>query len=224
MNEQDMLYTLSCITILKLTIRISRNLVLCLVVSVVLIGTPVFQSSFAHQRALYNINGKNYLMEVETTNEPVSVDDKTSVELTVVAPNMTTPMDPDANGTQPITGLENSLKVDIQAGNKTLTSDLDPAFGELGVYDSQTYYPTVPTTYSFKVYGDINGTQFSDTFACNPVLGEDAPPDNSTVKISNGVERTALTGGLDCPDNRVGFPEPYVSNFDLAKTLNETKQ
>ena len=206
-----------------MAIRFSRNLVLCLVVSVVLMGTPVFQNSFAHQRALYSINGKNYLMEVETTNEPVAVDDKTSVELTVVSPNMTTPMDPEANGTQPITGLEDSLKVDIQAGNKTLTSNLEPAFGELGVYDSQTYYPTIPTTYSFKVYGDINGTQFNDTFACNPVLGEDAPPDNSTVKISNGVERKALTGGLDCPEDRVGFPEPYVSNFDLTKTLNQSQ-
>jgi hypothetical protein len=51
-------------------------------------------------------------------------------------------------------------------------------------------------------------------------LGEDAPPDNSTIKISNEVERKALTGGLDCPDYRVGFPEPYLSQFDLAKNLN----
>ena len=67
---------------------------------------------------------------------------------------------------------------------------------------------------------NINGTQFNDTFACNPVLGEDAPPDNSTIQISNEVERKALTGGLDCPDYRVGFPEPYLSQFDLAKNLN----
>ncbi|MGD9535469.1 MAG: hypothetical protein AB7V56_17075 [Candidatus Nitrosocosmicus sp.] len=186
-------------------------------------GTSVFQNSFAHQRALYSINGKNYLMEVEMTNEPVAVDDKTNIELSVVSPNMTTPMDPEANGTQPITGLEDSLKVDIQAGNKTLTSNLDPAFGELGVYESQTYYPTIPTTYSFRVYGVINGTQFNDTFACNPVLGEDAPPDNSTIKISNEVERKALTGGLDCPDYRVGFPEPYISQHELAKSLNQSQ-
>lgn len=187
-------------------------------------GTSVFQNSFAHQRALYSINGKNYLMEVEMTNEPVAVDDKTNIELSVVSPNMTIPMDPEANGIVPITGLENSLKMDIQAGNKTLTSDLEPAFGKLGVYESQTFYPTIPTSYSFRVYGEINGTQFNDTFGCNPILGEDAPPDNSTIKISNGVERKALTGGLDCPADRVGFPEPYISQFDLAKSLNEKRQ
>lgn len=216
-------YIIKCGNKLTLTIRSSHNLVLCLAVSVILKGTPFFQNSFAHQRSLYTIDGKDYLMEVEMTNEPVAVDDKTSIKLTVVLPNMTTPMDPDTHGVVPVTGLENSLKMDIQAGSKTLTSDLEPAFGELGVYESQTYYPTIPTTYSFRVYGDINGTQFDDTFACNPILREDTPPDNSTVKISNGVERNALIGGLDCPEYRVGFPEPYVSPFDLAKTLNQTR-
>jgi hypothetical protein len=161
-------------------------------------------------------------MEVEWANEPVAVDDKTNVVLTVVSPNMTDPTNAEANGTQPITGLENSLKVDIMAGNKTLSSNLDPAFGELGVYESETFYPTIPTTFSFRVYGDINGTSFDNTVSCNPILGEDVPPDNSTVKISNGVERMALIGGLECPDDRIGFPEPYTSQFEIAQTLNGT--
>ena len=162
-------------------------------------------------------------MEVEWANEPVAVDDKTNVVLTVISPNMTNPTNAEADGTQPITGLENSLKVDIMAGNKTLSSNLDPAFGELGVYESKTFYPTVPTTFSFRVYGDINGTSFDNTVSCNPILGEDVPPDNSTVKISNGVERKALIGGLECPEDRTGFPEPYTSQFEIAQDLNNTK-
>ena len=51
---------------------------------------------------------------------------------------------------------------------------------------------------------------FIQTFACNPVLGENSPPDNSTVQISQDVVRKALIGGLDCPEDRTGFPEPYV--------------
>ena len=47
-----------------------------------------------------------------------------NVVLTVVSPNMTYPTNAEADGTQPITGLENSLKVDIMAGNKTLSSNL----------------------------------------------------------------------------------------------------
>ena len=206
-----------------MTNKILKNLVVCFGISALLLVVPTLQSSFAHQIALYSINGKDYLTEVEWANEPVAVDDKTNVVLTVVSPNMTDPTNPEADGTQPITGLENSLKVDITAGNKTLTSDLEPAFGELGVYESQTFYPTIPTTFSFRVYGDINGTSFDNTVSCNPILGEDVPPDNSTVKISNGVERKALIGGLECPEDRTGFPEPYTSQHDIVQMLNVTK-
>ena len=108
------------------------------------------------------------------------------------------------------------------AGNKTLSSNLYRAFGELGVYESETFYPTIPTTFSFRVYGDVNGTSFDNTVSCNPILGEDVPPDNSTVKISDGVERMALIGGLECPDDRTGFPEPYTSQFEIAQALNGT--
>ena len=37
-------------------------------------------------------------MEVEWANEPVAVDDKTNVVLTVVSPNMTDPTNTEANG------------------------------------------------------------------------------------------------------------------------------
>ncbi|WP_458720333.1 hypothetical protein [Candidatus Nitrosocosmicus sp. R] len=205
-----------------MTNKILRNLVLCFGISTLLLVLPTLQSSFAHQISLYFINGKDYLMEVEWANEPVAVDDKTNIVLTVVSPNMTDPTNAEANGTQPITGLENSLKVDIMAGNKTLSSNLDPAFGELGVYESETFYPTIPTTFSFRVYGDMNGTSFDNTVSCNPILGEDVPPDNSTVKISNGVERMALIGGLECPDDRIGFPEPYTSQHEIVQALNGT--
>jgi hypothetical protein len=187
-----------------------------------IIVCPFVQISYAHQIALFQINNKDYLFEVETTNEPVSVDDKTSVELTALEPNASDPTNPEANGTKPITGLENMLKVEILAGGKNMTSDLVPAFGEVGVYESDTFYPTVPTTFSFRIFGEINGTAFDSTFACNPALGEDAPPDNSTVQISQNVIRKALIGGLECPEERIGFPEPYVSQFDLSQAINKT--
>jgi len=198
-------------------------MVLCFGISTLLLILPTLQTSLAHQISLYTINGKDYLMEIEWANEPVAVYDKTNVVLTVVSPNMTDPTNAEADGTQPITGLENSLKVDVMAGNKTLSSSLDPAFGELGVYESETFYPTIPTTFSFRVYGDINGTNFDNTVSCNPILGEDVPPDNSTVKISDGVDRKALIGGLECPEDRTGFPESYISQYEIEQVLNGTK-
>jgi hypothetical protein len=179
----------------------------------------LIQTSFAHQIALYTIKDKNHLFEVELANEPVDVDDKTNVHLTALFPNATDPTNAEANGTQPITGLENSLKVEISAGDKNMTSDLEPAFGELGSYESKTFYPTIETTYSYRVFGDINGTNFDQTFACNPSGGEATKSDNSTVQISQDVVRKSLIGGFGCPEPRLGFPEPYLPNVDIQSKL-----
>lgn len=123
---------------------------------------------------------------------------------------------------QPITGLENMLKVEILAGDKNRTPNLDPAFGEVGKYESETFYPTVATTFDYRIYGNINGTNFDVIFSCQPSGGESAPSDNFTVDISENVVRKALQGGFGCPEDRTGFPEPYMSQFDLSQQLNRT--
>lgn len=99
---------------------------------------------------------------------------------------------------------------------------MEPAYGEVGLYQSHTFYPTIATTYDYRVFGDINGTNFDVTFTCNPAGGEAAQPDNSTVQISENVVRKALNGGYGGPGERVGFPEPHVSNYDISQQLNNT--
>lgn len=89
-----------------------------------LLTAPVLQMSYAHQRALFNINGQDYLFVIGSLNEPVSVDDKTGVELRAIYPDPSNPTDSRANGTKPVTGLEESLNVEILAGDKNLTSNL----------------------------------------------------------------------------------------------------
>jgi hypothetical protein len=187
-----------------------------------LISTPILQMSYAHQRALFNINDQDYLFVIGSLNEPVSVDDRTAVDFRAMYPDPANPTDSRANGTQPVTGLEETLKVEILAGDKNLTSDLNPSYGKLGSYESEPFYPTIATTFDYRIYGDINGTSFDVTFSCNPAGGEAAPSDNSTVQISEGVERKALLGGFGCPEERIGFPEPYISQFEISQELNRT--
>lgn len=193
-----------------------------MVFAISMLMAPVLQMSDAHQRALYNINGQDYLFVIGSLNEPVSVDDKTGVDFRAMYPDPAIPTDSRANGTQPVTGLEETLKVEILAGDKNLTSNLEPSFGELGIYESEPFYPTVPTTFDYRIYGNINGTTFDVTFSCNPAGGETAQSDNSTVQISEGVERKALLGGFGCPEERVGFPEPYVSQYEITQEINRT--
>jgi hypothetical protein len=127
MIELDWLYTFSYTLDIILTHQILRNMVLCFRILTLLLILPNLQFLFARQIPLSSIDGKNHRMEVEWANEQVAVDDKTNVELTVVSPNMTDPINTEADITQPITGLENSLKVDTLAESKILSSELEPA-------------------------------------------------------------------------------------------------
>lgn len=113
------------------------------------------------------------------------------------------------------------MEVVLNASPINMTSNFEPAFGELGKYESETFYPTIPTTFSYRIFGDVNGTNFDVTFSCNPAGGEGAQPDNSTVQISDNVVRKALLGGFGYPSERVGFPEPYVSQYELSQELNK---
>ncbi|HEX7208097.1 MAG TPA: hypothetical protein VF233_07915 [Nitrososphaeraceae archaeon] len=191
------------------------------IIAVSMLAAPVLQMSYAHQRALFEINGKDYLFVVGSANEPLYVDDKTAATLDAYWPNTTDPTNTRVNGTQPITGLEDMLQVEVIAGDKNMTSNLEPGFGEVGKYESETFYPTVATTFDYRIYGDINGTAFDVTFSCSPA-GEQGVSDNSTVQISEGVERKALLGGFGCPEERIGFPEPYISQFEISQELNRT--
>lgn len=192
------------------------------VIAVSMLAAPILQMSYAHQRTLFNINGKDYLFVIGSANEPLYVDDKTAATLDGYWSDPSYPTNSRAKGTQPITGQENMLKVEILADDKNMTSNSDPAFGEVGKYESETFYPTVATTFDYRIYGNTNGTNFDATFSCQPSGGESAPPDSSTVDISENVVRKALQGGFGCPEDRAGFPKPYISQYDLSQQLNRT--
>jgi hypothetical protein len=172
-----------------------------------------------HERRLYTIGDQDYLFVVGSMNEPALVDDKSGVEVFAWRPDPTDPMNSQANGTKSIEGL--TLKTDISAGGKNMTLDLEPAFSDPGHYEA-VFYPTVPTTYSYTIYGDINGTAFRDTFTCRPAGESEPVQDNSTVTISDGVTRIGQSGGFGCIESRadVSFPEPYVSNYELQQMIN----
>lgn len=102
-----------------------------------------------------------------------------------------------------------------------MTLDLEPAFRDPGHYEA-VFYPTVPTTYDYTVYGDINGTAFHDTFTCTPAGESEPAQDNSIVTVSDGVTRISQSGEFGCFESRadVSFPEQYVSNYELQQMIN----
>jgi hypothetical protein len=193
-----------------------------LALAVLISFLSVTPQAFAHERQLYTIAGQDYLFVVGSLNEPIFVDDKTGVYLRVLTPDPNDPMNSNANGTAPVEGLEETLQVELGAGNVTKVLQLEPAFGEPGTYEAP-FYPTVATTITYRVFGTINNTPVDLTFTCSPAGEAGDIADNSTVQISEGVVRRGIEGGYGCPAplTDVGFPEPFVSNNEIVTTLEQ---
>ncbi|MDQ6723192.1 MAG: hypothetical protein M3Z01_02875 [Thermoproteota archaeon] len=183
----------------------------------------ILQNASAHQKQLVSIGGKDYLFLVGNANEPTFIDDKSGVELFVFTPtNKTDPTNSDPNSTKPIQGLEKTLKVEVSAGSKKKVLDFNPVDKDPGHYTA-TFFPTVQTTYNYRVFGNVSSVPLSLNWTCSPgSVSEDTIISNSSMKISDGVERKAVVGGFPCPEPRstTSFPEPYTSNTDMNSKIS----
>jgi hypothetical protein len=196
--------------------------VLALVVMISFVS--VTPQAFAHQRQLYTIGGQDYLIVIGSLNEPIFVDDKSGVDLRVLRADPNNPMNSSAEGAAPVEGLEETVQVELGAGNVTRVLQLEPAFGEPGAYEAP-FYPTVATTITYRLFGTINNTPVDLTFTCTPTGEAGAAADNSTAQISEGVVRKGIEGGYGCPAplTDAGFPEPFVSNNEIVTTLEQLR-
>lgn len=171
----------------------------------------------AHERHVYTIGDKNYIFVVGSLNEPISVDDKTGVDLRISRADPNNLFDFQSTKIQPVEGLENSLKVELIAGDKKKTLALEPKWRDPGAYQAP-FYPTVATTYKYRIIGEINTIPVDITFSCNPGDHSTAEEDKSEVIISENVKRIFKTGSYGCPHSRdeIYFPEKAESLLELT--------
>jgi hypothetical protein len=181
------------------------------------------QTISAHESRLYSIGNQDYWITVGSINEPVFVDDKSGAEAFIRKADPANPLDRNANGTRLVEGLEKTLKFEISAGDKKKVFEIEPAFNDTGHYEA-VFYPTVETTYNYRLFGTINNVTISLDFQCQTTEDE-GNQDNSTKQISEGVVQKAQRGAFGCITSRtdVSFPEPYLSNNELVGMLNQTK-
>lgn len=70
----------------------------------------------------------------------------------------------------------------------------------------------------------MSGSPLNIDFSCSPgAVSEDTIISNSTEKISDTVTRNGVIGGYECPAPRSdgAFPEPILSNVEIAKKISE---
>lgn len=180
------------------------------------------QNVNAHQKQLVSIGGKDYLFAVGSANEPVFIDDKSGVEFFAYTPiNATDPLNSESNSTIPIQDLEKTLKVEVSAGDHKKVLDFVPVEKDPGHYIA-AFFPTVQTTYNYRVFGNVSNIPISLVWTCSPgSVDENTVISNSSVKISDNVVLKDVVGGFSCPEPRAdsSFPEKYTSNVDMNNTI-----
>lgn len=185
----------------------------------------------AHEVATYSVNGQMYQIVIGSLNEPLVVDDKTGIDLTVTKcstascmPTMNADGDMDGPAGTPVTGLDQSLKVTLSAGGQKKTLTLTPQYGQPGKY-SAPFYPTIATTLSYEFKGTIAGAPIDLTYACIPEGTPKAPLNTTPVKLSDSVTQMSTSGGFGCPLEKadLGFPEPSASLGSLSSGITTTR-
>jgi hypothetical protein len=139
-------------------------------------------SASAHERRM--VAGK-YTFVVGFLVEPAYVEDANGVSLTVS----------DLQSNQPVKGVEKTLKVEVSAGGATKTMDLKTVFGRDGAYKAD-FIPTKAGGYSFRFFGNIDGTEVNEKFESGPGRFDD-------VQAKSAVQ----------------FPASVPSNGELAQQV-----
>jgi hypothetical protein len=162
--------------------------------------------AMGHERQLLQIGTADYLVVIGFLQEPVYTGDRSGLDLRVLRPDGSNPLDARASEVKPVDNLDRTLKVEVKAGPHAKVFDLRPTYNTPGRYEV-VFYPSVATTYSFRLFGTIEQVPVDLMFACNP-LGHVSVEDKNAVKISEQITRKALVGSFGCPTARaeVEFP------------------
>ena len=171
----------------------------------------------AHEHDTFKIGSKYYLFTVGSLNEPFVVDSISGVDFRVAQVAAPSGGHTSRSGS-PVNGLDQTLKVELIAGDKKETLSFDPSDSGPGAYTAN-FIPTVQTTYSYRIFGKIGDDSVDLTFPC--VTGEvsETAEDNAPVKVSDTVTRIQKIGAFGCPaaKKNMGFPEPALSTYELSQ-------
>lgn len=119
----------------------------------------------------------DYTLVVGFSEEPALVDEPNSLSLTVHQGG--------EDGT-PVEGLADTLQAEIIYGDETMPLDLEPSFGQPGAYTADVI-PTETGTYSFRIFGSIEGTEVDETFTGGPETFSEVEPKDAISFPSNAV-------------------------------------
>lgn len=174
----------------------------------------------AHEHHVFEINGMKYEVGIGSVGEPVTVDDKSAVELSFTRAGAAPGHEQHHAGTGGggVTGLEKTLFVELIAGDHRKVLPLKTVWSAPGHYEA-LFVPTASMPLSYRVFGTIDSIPFDVTFNCKEAHDMTAAnTDMTRTDISPGVIRLEKRGAFGCPMPRadLGFPYPAAHTAVLA--------
>jgi hypothetical protein len=131
----------------------SRLIRFAVVAAVLCSAFLIPRAAFAHERR----DVGPYQFTVGFMNEPAFEGEQNGIWLRVVEKGSETPVENAAE----------TLQATLIKGAASRPMELQPAFGEEGVYTA-VFYPTEAGDYTFQFSGEIDGTPINETFTSSP--------------------------------------------------------
>ena len=132
-----------------------KSIVLAFLFIISLIIVASMPSAYAHEHRSVTIANQQVQFTVGWIVEPAYVYQQNSVDFRVALA---------ATGS-PVIGLEKALQVEVSTGGNQIVLSLEPR--KPGAYVSDVI-PTVPGSYAFRFFGNVNGTSVNERFVCGP--------------------------------------------------------
>jgi hypothetical protein len=170
------------------------------------------QSSFAHERFVYQIADKPYIVVIGSQNEPIYNGDKSGIDLKVKLADPEDIGNFRSENALPVEGLADSLQAQVLVAGEVHEVELKAAYGKSGEYYA-TFYPQTVEAFSYRIYGKIDGVSFDQSYTCQSaghVMGGEENTD--VVVISEGVQQVFNAGSFGCPKDRSQVAFPLESN------------
>jgi hypothetical protein len=193
--------------------------VVTILASAIVVAGGLFStdSALAHEHRVIG----NYELTVGWTGEPAYAYEPNALDLRVeLFPNGVPTEEEEEAGTaeegQPVEGLEETLQAEVIAGGgaETRALTLEPAFRDPGAYES-SILPTVPGDYSFRIFGEIDGTQIDETFSSGPETFSSIE-DPQTIEFPEVLAAPAVEGDTSSSDSS---SSDSSSSDDTARLL-----
>ena len=199
------------------------RLIILLIIAIT-ISAPL--SASAHEHQTFKIGDKIYSFVVGFLNEPAYIDDKSGLDLRIELLDSKDPKN--TSRVVPVSGLEQTLQVEVSANNTRRTFPLEPTYNNPGSYHA-IFFPSTFTTYSYRIFGKINNIDIDIPFTCAINQGnlddDNLNSPESSNKINDNVERLSKAGSFGCPkDPRLdSFPKQIPIKNDIISDASNTK-